>query len=916
MKVSTRVSNTRKGHYARILMAAALLAAFSPAAWAQYNTLGRDFTVRTGTTSATSVERIRVTQAGLMGIGHTNPSYTLDISGTARATRFIGDGSGLTNLPGQNIISGTTTMVQGWPDAIVCTLQNGSNGTDTRVFHLSFAPFYTGQYFYRLNEQTVVVNGPTSGGVSTQIGFTASGSYASFDTTYTSYTSAGTCANKTISQLYTEGKAFNFIGNTGMGDAGGLGYAMTSGTLSVTANTSGIVSLTTAGTTWGYLGSNGSYLPKLNTDNISATTINGVPVSSLGSGASPTNVPAFRAHRNGTDQSLPTSTYTNITWTTEEFDTYSNFSTSTGRFTPTVAGYYNIHLSIGCLNLASTNACVARILKNGAAVTHSNVRSPQFDVTAHSSVIVYLNGAGDYVTAQALSEASSASLTGNGANTYFEAALIASGNGLVSGTGASALSAMSDVTLASPATGEILTYNGTKWVNSTPTTNPTISGTTTMMEGWPDAIFCSDNSYGSDYLFHTGIRGTNHVYAPTWETQNGNFIITYNPSGGYVSGSAVIAGTCANKSISQLYTEGKAYNFIGNSGANGNSDRIASGTTSIVAETGGLIRINTSGVNTAYFDTVGRLVVPGISTTGIISGTGGYFSGNLGISGRLDVSNPANTTLQVMATNSGVRGGMSSDIPSGSAFYMGSYSNSPLALGINNSERMRIGTDGRVGIGTTSARAALDSPNGGIFNHISIGVCAYGPCPGPENQEYPYETIQLDPGNNLRISFGEYQPFFFGNNGHALKPGGGSWNAFSDKRLKDLDGTYPRGLKEIAALEPVRFHYKKNNQMGQPSDREFVGLIAQDVQPHFPEAVSKEKDGYYRLDTTPISFAVINAIKELKAENEQHRKANVQLQAENNRLQASNDNLARELRTFRSEYEAFKAKITSVVVIE
>ncbi|TKW60314.1 MAG: hypothetical protein DI628_08755 [Blastochloris viridis] len=255
------------------------------------------------------------------------------------------------------------------------------------------------------------------------------------------------------------------------------------GNVGITAGLSvNAVSLSTAGTTWGYLGSAASYIPNLNTNNISLSTINGVSVTNLG-GTSPTNVPAFRAHRNGTNQTLTTSAYTNMVWTTEAFDTYNNFDPATGRFTPQIAGYYNVHFSIGCMDMSSAQACATQILKNGTAITHSNVRSPQFDVTSHSSILVYMNGTTDYVTARALSEANPATITGNPINTYFEATLIASGNGLVSGTGATSLAGLGDVTLSSPASGQVLTYNGSAWVNATPSATSLISGTTTMVNG-------------------------------------------------------------------------------------------------------------------------------------------------------------------------------------------------------------------------------------------------------------------------------------------------------------------------------------------------------------------------------------------------------------------------------------------------
>ena len=73
----------------------------------------------------------------------------------------------------------------------------------------------------------------------------------------------------------------------------------------------------------------------------------------------------------------------------------------------------------------------------------------------------------------------------------------------------------------------------------------------------------------------------------------------------------------------------------------------------------------------------------------------------------------------------------------------------------------------------------------------------------------------------------------------AGKPGGGSWSNSSDARLKAITGPYDSGLDEIAALQPVRYHYAEGNARSHDPEPEYVGFIAQQAQEVFPEAVSE-----------------------------------------------------------------------------
>jgi hypothetical protein len=119
---------------------------------------------------------------------------------------------------------------------------------------------------------------------------------------------------------------------------------------------------------------------------------------------------------------------------------------------------------------------------------------------------------------------------------------------------------------------------------------------------------------------------------------------------------------------------------------------------------------------------------------------------------------------------------------------------------------------------------------------------------------------------------------------NAAKPGGGPWvDVNSDARVKDIHGPYEIGLAEVIALKPTRYEFKGNEVTGDDPDApsshagvlgiEYVGLIAQEVETVFPGMVRMTKgfidgepvDDLRSLDTGPLIYALVNAVKELSA---------------------------------------------------
>jgi hypothetical protein len=97
----------------------------------------------------------------------------------------------------------------------------------------------------------------------------------------------------------------------------------------------------------------------------------------------------------------------------------------------------------------------------------------------------------------------------------------------------------------------------------------------------------------------------------------------------------------------------------------------------------------------------------------------------------------------------------------------------------------------------------------------------------------------------------------------AAKPGTSTWIIASDERLKDIRAPFTRGLNDLLGLNTIYFNYKKDNALNLPSNKEYVGIKAQDVQKVIPEAVSKDKEGYLHVSNDSIIWTAINAIKEL-----------------------------------------------------
>ena len=119
------------------------------------------------------------------------------------------------------------------------------------------------------------------------------------------------------------------------------------------------------------------------------------------------NMPAFSAYYN-TSSTFTTGTTTKVPVNTVIFDTASCFNTSTNRFTPNVAGYYQVNGKVRITGTAIT--ANANIYKNGSLLMiGSYVTGTGSLVFSTTSVLTYMNGSTDYLELYGYGDATSGS---------------------------------------------------------------------------------------------------------------------------------------------------------------------------------------------------------------------------------------------------------------------------------------------------------------------------------------------------------------------------------------------------------------------------------------------------------------------------------------------------------------------------
>lgn len=176
--------------------------------------------------------------------------------------------------------------------------------------------------------------------------------------------------------------------------------------------------------------------------------------------------------------------------------------------------------------------------------------------------------------------------------------------------------------------------------------------------------------------------------------------------------------------------------------------------------------------------------------------------------------------------------------------------NSKVAIGRGSSNAMtevlRVYGDGKVSINTTNTGQGTLNVDGPV---VAIGS---------NNGSPGYARMYYENGG--RVVFDVYNTYLYN----------GQWRGFSYDGDSNLDWRSDARLKEnVEDAEPMldrlmQVEFRRYNWIGSEDRHKEFGVIAQELQPHFPDLVGKGADGMFTVGYTSFGNIAAKAVQELK----------------------------------------------------
>ena len=365
--------------------------------------------------------------------------------------------------------------------------------------------------------------------------------------------------------------------------------------------------------------------------------------------------------------------------------------------------------------------------------------------------------------------------------------------------------------------------------------------------------------------------------------------LTVSTTGQNTASAASLLVDSRGVSVSSIvHITGSAFSPIG---AGGNA--ILSGTTAVSTSSAGSITFYAGGSRIGGFNTLGSsLDANGVTLApdGGYLGLGAYYTGGNWVNSVTGQGGAAiRNSAGVMTFYSDASPGTAGTAFSSFAEKMRLQSNGYLALGTQSaSAHFHIAGDTNNGASWPKAGIMLEDTgtNGRAFSISSRGSAGFGIA------DETSHLIRLTIGSNGVATF-------YGVSNCTIASGTGTTSCTSDRRLKDRIEPIKDPLDKLMLINGVTYHWKRKDISGP----EHIGVIAQDVEKAFPQAVTEVSDSTIgTAKTVDYSILVAPIIEVIKGFKHRFESTDAKLKAANDNIQT----LSNEVEELRQEVRQLK----------